>query len=107
MISTDFKELEYMMIDRTDKEQISDAATKEIQMLSELKQVNNRIKVLEDQCWEDCPVVFNKEKFVQLIVKECVDAIKSNRWAKDHSMWATAMLYSADIVYGHFFGIKQ
>ena len=37
--------------------------------------MNERIKELEDQCWEDNPntgpVVFNREKFAELIVKEC------------------------------------
>ena len=37
--------------------------------------MNERIRQLEDQCWEDNPntgpVVFNREKFAELIVKEC------------------------------------
>ena len=37
--------------------------------------MNERIKELEDQCWEDNPntgpVVFNREKFAELIVQEC------------------------------------
>jgi hypothetical protein len=46
--------------------------------------MNERIKQLEEQCWEDVPVdidydylsrvrrVFNREKFAELIVKECM-----------------------------------
>ena len=45
--------------------------------------MNERIRDLEDQCWEDIPVdidydylsrvrrVFNREKFAELIVREC------------------------------------
>jgi len=39
--------------------------------------MNERIKELEDQCWEDNPntgpVVFNREKFAELIVRECAE----------------------------------
>ena len=49
--------------------------------------MNERIKELEDQCWEDIPVdidydylsrvrrVFNREKFAELIVRECLTVI--------------------------------
>ena len=49
--------------------------------------MNERIKELEDQCWEDIPVdidydylsrvrrVFNREKFAELIVRECIDIV--------------------------------
>jgi hypothetical protein len=45
--------------------------------------MNERIKELENQCWEDIPVdidydylsrvrrVFNREKFAELIIQEC------------------------------------
>ena len=47
--------------------------------------MNERIRELEDQCWEDVPVdidydylsrvrrVFNREKFAELIVRECAN----------------------------------
>ena len=48
--------------------------------------MNERIKELEDQCWEDNPntgpVVFNREKFAELIVRECVSVI--NTEAAEH-----------------------
>ena len=38
--------------------------------------MNERIEKLADQCWDEYPntgpVVFNKEKFAQLIVAKCV-----------------------------------
>jgi hypothetical protein len=37
--------------------------------------MNERIRELADQCWDEFPntgpVVFNKEKFAELIVEEC------------------------------------
>ena len=37
--------------------------------------MNERIKLLAEQCWDEYPntgpIVFNKEKFAELIVKEC------------------------------------
>ena len=53
--------------------------------------MNRRIRELEDQCWEDVPVdidydylsrvrrVFNREKFAQLIVRECARAYHQTR----------------------------
>ena len=50
--------------------------------------MNERIQELEDQCWEDIPVdidydylsrvrrVFNREKFAELIVRECLSYAK-------------------------------
>jgi hypothetical protein len=38
--------------------------------------MNERIRELEAQCWEDRkygPAWFNSEKFAELIIKECLD----------------------------------
>jgi len=44
--------------------------------------MNERIKQLADQCWDEYPntgpVVFNKEKFAQLIVRECALQCRHN-----------------------------
>ena len=44
--------------------------------------MNERITKLEDQCFEDNPntgpVVFNREKFAELIVQECIKTLADN-----------------------------
>jgi len=44
--------------------------------------MNERIEKLADQCWDEYPntgpVVFNKEKFAQLIVRECALQCRHN-----------------------------
>ena len=47
--------------------------------------MNERITKLEDQCWEDNPntgpVVFNREKFAELLIKECASIVDNyGRW---------------------------
>ena len=64
--------------------------------------MNERIRELEDQCWEDVPVdidydylsrvrrVFNREKFAELIVKECADFVDQNT-LENQGMWGKIM----------------
>lgn len=47
-------------------------------------QMNKRIKEIEEQCYEDrscgyCELYFNREKFAELIIKECVNSIGARR----------------------------
>ena len=81
--------------------------------------MNERITKLEDQCWEDNPntgpVVFNREKFAELIVKECVDVIRKEVSLKykdggetEEFMgghYASSML--ARVKIKHHFGVKE
>jgi hypothetical protein len=48
----------------------------------------------------------NVEGLAELIVKECVDTIKSNQWAKDNQAWAKGMNYSAELIKEHF-GVEE
>jgi hypothetical protein len=47
--------------------------------------MNERIRQLEDACWEELGEdecyypVFNKEKFGELIVRECIDILDARR----------------------------
>ena len=50
--------------------------------------------------------VFDKEKFAELIVRECANAIKSNQWAKGDQSWSKGMQYSAELIKEHF-GVKE
>ena len=46
--------------------------------------MNERIKLLANQCWEERPqgqLHFDNEKFAELIVRECVDIVAD---AVDH-----------------------
>jgi hypothetical protein len=44
--------------------------------------MNDRIRELEERCWEELGeeecyyTVFNREKFAELIVKECIDIVE-------------------------------
>lgn len=38
--------------------------------------MNERIKELAEQCWRNDYGYFDKEKFAELIVKECIDICK-------------------------------
>ena len=51
-------------------------------------------------------VVKLSNKFAELIVKECVDTIKSNQWAKDNQAWSKGMNYSAELIKEHF-GVEE
>ena len=47
--------------------------------------MNERTKELADQCWDEYPntgpVVFNKEKFAELIVAECEKVISAGQYS--------------------------
>lgn len=72
--------------------------------------MNERIKELEDQCWEDIPVdidydylsrvrrVFNREKFAELIVGECAELCRARK--------LTPSAFTADELLEHF-GVKE
>lgn len=41
--------------------------------------MNERIKELENKCWEDCDngiIGFDREKFAELLVKECAELME-------------------------------
>ena len=47
--------------------------------------MNERIKLLANQCWEERPqgqLHFDNEKFAELIVKECVGILSANEDTK-------------------------
>ena len=46
------------------------------------------------------------KEFAELIVRECVDTIKSNQWAKDNQSWSKGMQYSAELIKQHF-GVQE
>ena len=62
------------------------------------KKMNNRIKELAEQCWNERPegqLHFDNEKFAELIVKECMDVLdpgenqliarfQARQWLADH-----------------------
>ena len=44
--------------------------------------MNERIKLLANQCWEERPqgqLHFDNEKFAELIVRECIDQVAGTR----------------------------
>ena len=52
--------------------------------------MNERIKELEERCWEELGeeecyyTVFNREKFAELIVRECADVCRDDgRWFQE------------------------
>ena len=65
--------------------------------------MNNRIKLLEPQCWEhnEFGLNFNYEKFAELIVRECINEIayigkanevfgdSTDRGGLNHILWTT------------------
>jgi hypothetical protein len=63
--------------------------------------VNERIKLLADQAYEDFQtptspkyLVFNKEKFAELIVQECLDIVNRHEYSYHEAdpLWETAQL---------------
>ena len=63
--------------------------------------MNERIKLLADQAYEDFQtptspkyLVFNKEKFAQLIVQECLDIVNRHEYSYHEAdpLWETAQL---------------
>jgi hypothetical protein len=92
--------------------------------------MNQRIQELEDQCWEDTSVdidydylsrvrrVFNRQKFAQLIVKECLEiALAQKQWVEEQDVfgerdchWNKARIQQSqrivDKVKEHF-GVKE
>ncbi len=55
---------------------------------------------------DNCELIFSKEKFAELIVRECADTIKSNQWAKDNQAFSKGMNYSAELIKEHF-GVEE
>jgi hypothetical protein len=53
-----------------------------------LRDMNERIKELESQCWEARqygPPWFNSNKFAELIVRECISTLDRDDGATHHS----------------------
>jgi hypothetical protein len=72
--------------------------------------MNERIKELEVQCWEERkygPPWFNSEKFAELIVLECV-GICECEWNGDADTFAASEAYNecADAIKEHF-GVQE
>lgn len=64
--------------------------------------MNEKIKELEDQCWEDIggnESYFNRYKFAELIILECM--------MLNHNHFSDEDPYSIDSLYKHHFGIEE
>ena len=80
--------------------------------------MNQRIRELEDQCWEDVPVdidydylsrvrrVFNREKFAELIVKECAAQCDPEPGLKYSPNAASSRSDCKEKILNHF-GVEQ
>ena len=73
--------------------------------------MNNRIKLLEPQCWEhnEFGLNFNYEKFAELIVRECISMAdkESERYSKlDQEYCSMAMDNYRELVRQHF-GVEE
>ena len=81
--------------------------------------MNERIKLLEAQCWEPRqygPAWFDSTKFAENIIRECLDIIKSNTYgtAGDYDYSYTDKCAAADkraeTIYNEIqqhFGVKE
>lgn len=81
--------------------------------------MNERIKKLEKQCWDHQTNHLNSEKFAELIVKECMDALRQawydeNAKTVDDDPRSVAIqvgmksgLVKASNVVAKHFGVKQ
>ena len=71
--------------------------------------MNERITKLEDQCWEDNPntgpVVFNREKFAELIVRECIDQASIGN-GHGNNQWDRALTFASNSIKDHF-GVEE
>jgi hypothetical protein len=78
--------------------------------------MNERIRQLEDACWEELGEdecyypVFNKEKFAELIVRECVkstlslrDTAIDNQWNLDETFHVIVDTIAEDFDMQHIF----
>jgi hypothetical protein len=62
--------------------------------------MNERIKELEDQCWEDIgenEYYFNRDKFAELLIRKCM--LLTERCMDDDTIFA---LNGAEIIAEHF-----
>ena len=71
--------------------------------------MNERIKELEERCWEELGeeecyyTVFNREKFAELIVRECADVCRDDgRWFQEQDDKV-----EAGVAYALCYKIKQ
>jgi hypothetical protein len=69
--------------------------------------MNERIRELEEQCWEPTqygPPWFNAEKFALLIVRECAELARE--WEDDYVVEDTAPFHS-DVKIKKHFGVES
>jgi hypothetical protein len=55
--------------------------------------MNNRIKELEKQCWDNQTNHLNAEKFAELIVRECADVVAEHYDASEPWITPKTLLY--------------
>jgi len=69
--------------------------------------MNNRIKLLEPQCWEhnEFGLNFNYEKFAELIVRECLAQVDNIREGCEVDKQALGA-YWAGLAIAKHFGVK-
>lgn len=82
--------------------------------------MDERIKELEDQCWVQVPcdfdmrkgglstinTVFDRKKFAELIVRECIDQISVNHDPTSDWDWEVSRGNAIAIIKEHF-GVKE
>ena len=76
--------------------------------------MNERIRELESQCWEATSWQaqqygrpwFNSEKFAELIVWDCIEAIDAKEYTMGGDTEAKGMRFSINIIKKHF-GVEE
>lgn len=70
--------------------------------------MNELIKEIESKSWihHDGYTLFDREKFAELIIEECINTIQSNQWFNGNQSWSKGMLYSAELIKEHF-GVEE
>ena len=77
--------------------------------------MNERIRLLAEQCYETGPIgkdgwpeysKFNEEKFAELIVWDCIEAIDAKEYTMGGDTEAMGMRFSINIIKKHF-GVEE
>lgn len=77
--------------------------------------MNERIRLLAEQCYETGPIgkdgwpeysKFNEEKFAELIVWDCIEAIDAKEYTMGGDTEAKGMRFSINIIKKHF-GVEE
>ena len=66
--------------------------------------MNERIKLLEPQCWEhnEFGLNFNYQKFAELIVQECIGVVEGGRFLHDQAPTALFAKECSGAIKRHF-----